>query len=145
VISYFYRKRHKERAKNERAPRRTLSEGYNLLQTDEWIQFHYILELFKRLEAPQYFNQIFKYVPKDFTERIMKFIIDNCTQSASAVETSTEKKSLLSSTSHGETNTLQKIFEKIDRNLLEGIVRDFQRLAERYLKVNKQKKAITCV
>jgi len=128
VISHFRRKYIKDR--KEKTIQRTLSDNEDTSQTEEIIQFQYIFELFKRLDAPQYFSQLFKYVPENFTERIMKFIVDKCAATAIGGQSGGS-----TNTPTTEGNILQKLIEKIDRNLLEGVIKDFQRLAERHLKL----------
>jgi hypothetical protein len=148
VISYFHRKRakhKKSKEKEEKSAQRLPSESDDSLDIEESTQFQYIFELLKRLEAPQYFNQIFKFIPENFTERMMKFILETCTASANAVASATEKRITSQHIPSSEGSQLHKLIEKIDRNLLETIINDFQKLAERHLKVIEREGRNPCI
>eukprot|EP01122_Echinamoeba_exundans_P011362 TRINITY_DN4494_c0_g1_i1.p1 TRINITY_DN4494_c0_g1~~TRINITY_DN4494_c0_g1_i1.p1 ORF type:complete len:1100 (-),score=161.24 TRINITY_DN4494_c0_g1_i1:652-3951(-) len=85
-------------------------------------QYKRSFELLISLEAHQFFPQLFKFVPDDFSEKMMEFFHEKCSRDS---PTSTAK--------------LHEIFSKIDSGILrELILEDFVRLAKHYSKLDAE-------
>lgn len=106
---------------------------------DELAQFVLIFELLQRLDASQYFTQLFKTLPDGFVDRVLKFIATECAPKSSATPANTassgQTNSRPSSPGRSEMNSMQRLFEKIDKAYLQLVLGDLAKLVLHYNKV----------
>ncbi len=104
---------------------------------EEIAQFMLIFELLQRLEASQYFTQLFKTLPDGFVERVLKFIATECAPKSSLSNTTGTglNNSRPSSPGRSEMNSLQRLYEKIDKAYLQLVLGDLAKLVLHFNKV----------
>jgi hypothetical protein len=106
---------------------------------EEIAQFMLIFELLQRLEASHYFTQLFKTLPDGFVERVLKFIATECAPKSTATPSNTTGSGLSnsrpSSPGRSEMNSMQRLYEKIDKSYLQLVVGDLAKLVLHYNKV----------
>jgi len=104
---------------------------------EEIAQFMLIFELLQRLEASQYFTQVFKTLPDGFVDRLFKFITTECASKPASTQPTTGSltNSRPSSPGRSEIHNLHRLLDKIDKSYLQFVLGDLAKLVLHFNKV----------